>query len=128
MTKKEQVEFNDLRNERDLALALRWTKEVSLDVDPPDSFSDSLSVGWSATVYGNSVNVEQGCSSTINHATGRIDKTTSQGARKFYSSKLRALRAARYQAERQAAKQLLSIDKMIQYEEDRFSSHAPQTS
>lgn len=56
------------------------------------------------------------CSSSIYHATGRIDNTNCQSPIRMYSTRLMALKAARYSFECAAAKKLAALDKEIEDE------------
>ena len=89
--------------------ALRWTARVAPDVAPPES--GGLSKGFLPNAY--SVRVEPACSSSVSHAFGRDDRTTSQGARWLFSTKVLALKAMRHEVEMEAAKKLHAIDELI---------------
>lgn len=93
--------------------ALRWTAPVAPDLVATDY--KVLTKGYLYNSY--SPRVEPACSTTIYHSFGRGDKTTSQGSRDLYSTKLLALRAMRYEVEKEAAKKLRAIDKMIEAEQ-----------
>lgn len=96
--------------------ALRSTCGQLPDVAIPPSFSD-LTKGWLPIASSStSARVEPACSSSVHHATGRTDKTTTQQPRRLFSSRLTALRQLRYEAEQEAASRLRSIDRMIERE------------
>ena len=105
LTKAQERRFHELR----VLAALRWTAPVEPDVPPPTR-SDQLTRGWIAIAN----RVEPGCSSSIYHGSGTMNKTTSQGARALHSTKLRALRAMRNIVERDAAQRLAQIDAQIE--------------
>ncbi len=112
MTKKEQIALEDALTQS----ALRSTCEQIPDVAAPESFS-ALSKGWLPIASSSdSARVEPACSSSVHHATGRTDKTNSQGKRSLFSSRLLALRQLRYEAECEAARRLRRIDRMIEAE------------
>lgn len=120
MNKKETAAFEQLQQELRLAKALRFTEPVSADVPPPSSNErgSRLTVGYdyagaAGTAGGR---VEVACSSSNCHALGRTDKTTSQGSRALYSTKLLALRALRNEIEQGCAARLAAIDKQIEHE------------
>jgi len=119
MTKKEQQMVADLQHEVRLAKALRLTQRVEPDVPVPTSFStDCLSFGYIPIgAQSDYPRVEVACSSSGYHAVGRTDRTTSQGARRLFSTRLLALRALRYEVEQKVAQKLAKIDKMIEDEE-----------
>lgn len=116
MTKKEKLAFEAALT----ACALRMTTEVLPDVSPPDCKSDpsgKLTNGWLPVgEEGYRPRVEQACSSCTSHGTGRWDKTTTQGSRHLFSTKLKALRALRHYIEMQCAKSLRRIDVWIEAE------------
>ena len=110
MTKKEQEEVRELKRRLSTLAALRWTEEVLPDVPIPAwSADDKLSVGY-LPCYSR---VEKACSSSLHHAIGRQDKTTSQQARSLYSTKLLALKALRYEKELRFAGELADLDIQI---------------
>lgn len=117
MTKKEQAEMQALRDEIRLAKALRWTGPApTKDVPPPTGWGE-LSVGWwyrENEQWGDKV--DQGCSSSVTHSTHSTTKTSTQGPRYFYSTKLRALQALRVEVELVSAKRLAAIDAQIEAE------------
>jgi hypothetical protein len=94
--------------------ALRRTAPVAPDVAPPKG--NELSTGFlhvGGMSYGR---IEPACSSSINHGRGQTNRTTSQGARWLYSTKLLALKALRYEVETECARKLRSIDREIEEE------------
>jgi hypothetical protein len=109
MTKKELATFEAALTQS----ALRSTCEQVPDVAIPQSYAD-LVKGWLPIASSStSARVEPACSSSVYHATGRTDKTTAQGPRRLFSSRLAALRQLRYEAEQEAASRLRGIDRMI---------------
>lgn len=113
MNKKEQKELEDAK----IAAALRWTAPVAPDVNPPSPMhpGERLSKGFLFNAH--SREVRPSCSSSISHSYGRDDKTTSQGARALYSTRLLALKALRHECEKQFAEILRIIDKRIEGEQ-----------
>lgn len=107
MTKKEKTAHDAALAEARLLGALRWTSEVRPDVPIP--IGAGLSTGWLPFHS----RVEIACSSSVHHATGRTDKTTSQNPRNLYSTKLLALRALRHEMELRFAQELANVDKQI---------------
>jgi len=96
--------------------ALRSTCPQEPDIAIPQSYAD-LVKGWVPIASSStSARVEPACSSSVHHAVGRTDKTTTQQPRRLFSSRLTALRQLRYEAEQEAASRLRSIDRMIEKE------------
>ena len=116
MNKKEQALVQSLKDKYALWKALRWTEKVEPDVPIPASYSD-LAVGYVGLGgSSDSARVEPSCSSSINHAWGRQDKTDSQRPIRQHSTRLRALRALRHEVEIACARRLLQIAEMIEKE------------
>ena len=111
MTKKEQAEVAALKNRLSTLAALRWTEAVDPDIPIPDG--TGLAKGWLFNGYGVWPRAEKACSSSVYHSFGSDDKTSTQGARQLYSTKLLALKAMRHEIEIQCAKKLLSVDLQI---------------
>jgi hypothetical protein len=122
MTKAEKLHVADLNYEIERLkeqLALHHTSPVEPDVMPPTSCTGGLSTGWHASFSnwsGLSHRVDIACSSSTGHNIGRSDRTQSQGSRKLHSTRLLALRSARYQMEQMAAKSLRAVDVAIEKE------------
>jgi hypothetical protein len=114
MTKKEQAEMDELRNQLAKAKAFRFTEQANEDVMPPSGF-EKLSTGWLFNAHSKRVDVA--CSSSTGHAWGQNDRTTTQQPRRLYSTKLLALKALRYELEQKFAAELAEVDKRIQEEE-----------
>ncbi len=81
------------------------------DIPPPDSQSEGLSVGWHFNSH--SCTVDQGCSSSVYHSTWSTEKTNSQGARAFYSTKRLALLAMKQELELDHASKIARINQQI---------------
>ncbi len=113
MTKKERLEFETKLEAAQTMAALRWTEKVRPDISPPESYSTVVD-GWYPNGYDG--RVEPACTSCISHSIGNHSKTTTQGARSIYSSKILALKAARNIVEKEAAKKLHMIDIRIALE------------
>lgn len=124
MTKKEQAAFADLEHQLRLAKALRFTESVERDVQPPSCMgNEKLRKGWDYNAYlgGYSApRVEKACTSAIYHNFGDDTKTTTQGARSLFSTKLLALRALRVEVESKVAEILAKIDEQIEEEKARL--------
>lgn len=118
MNKKEQAEMDGLRNQLRIAKALRFTEAVGPDVPIPSRAAPhaELSKGWLYHQWHGEFRVEIACSSVVNHAVGRNDRTTTQQPRELYSSKLRALRDCRAAMEMDFAKALARVDAEIEAE------------
>lgn len=113
MTKKEQQEVQDLKRRLSVLAALRWTDEVLEDVPIPQ-YNEPLSVGYLTGFAGSDrPSVDVACSSSISHARGRTDKTTSQQPLRLYSTRLLALKALRHEMELYFAEKLASVDIQI---------------
>ena len=118
MTKKERARIERLLTE----CALRRTSEVLPDVPPPKSYTDPLTVGWHFNSY--TMDVRQGCSSSGYHSIHSTTKTDSQLPKHFYSSKMLALRAMRYEIETRVARELRAADIKIEKEESECDNRA----
>ena len=100
-----------------LQLALRRTTPVNPDVPIPESSTSALSLGWLPLAsMSDSARVESACSSVVSHGVGSWIKTSSQGPRALYSTKMLALKALRYQVEGYCAKLLRRVDVMLEQE------------
>lgn len=94
--------------------ALRWTGPVERDVEVP---LRGYSEGWDYNAH--SMRVWQGWSGQVVHGTGPAPKeggrhyNGSQGSRRMYSTKAKALAAMRHEMEQQAAANLLKVDRQI---------------
>ena len=125
MTKKEVGAFEKMADDLRLAKALRWTEPVVPDVDIPSQENYELSTGWLYNAYmggsGYSPRIEPACSSRVGHGFGRNDNTSSQGARRLFSTRLLALRACRADVEWQCAVKLAEIDRLIEIEKQHDS-------
>ncbi len=114
MTKKELARYEEALT----ASALRTTGDVSPDVPPPaHSFDGALTKGWAIVgARSDYARVDVACSSSVYHAVGRTDQTTTQEPIWLYSTKLLALKALRRVLEKQAAAMLRRIDKQVEEE------------
>lgn len=113
MNKKEKAELDKLKQELRLAKALRWTVPIEPDVSPPPPFTE-MKRGWLYNDYITSARVEPACASSHFHAFGQTDRTTTQGTRSLFSSRLLALKALRHRLELKCAEILAKIDKDIE--------------
>lgn len=93
--------------------ALRRTYDVRPDIFPPNG--GALTTGYiPIAALSDSARVDVACSSSVGHATGQVNRTTTQGARSLYSTKLLALQALRYEVESDCARRLRAVDRMIE--------------
>ncbi len=141
MTKKARAAAEALAFELDTMAALRWTEPVLPDVPPPsrskeeDANNPHLQVngwrrhteGWSVHVYNNTIRVDEAWSEFLSHGNGSFDPDKrypggSQGSRWLYSSRLRALQAARSELARQAGVALAKADRAIHEELSALST------
>jgi hypothetical protein len=112
MTKKEQREFENLQGELIKARAFRFTDKVEPDVPIPQW--PGLVKGWIGVgPTSNHPRVEKACSSSVSHNIGGWEKTTTQQAKRLYSSELLAWKALRYEVEQECASKLARIDEQI---------------
>lgn len=112
MTKKEKAAVDAEITELKVKLALRWTDHIFYDVPAPPPTSDGLTIGW-LPCYDR---VEKACSSSTFHGLGTIDKTTSQGPKPLFSTRLLALKALRNDMEARFARELYKVDQWIKEE------------
>lgn len=110
MTKKEQLTFDALRQELALERAMRLTPQVERDLPSPIGFQE-LSKGWDFNSY--SQEVAKACSSSIHHAWGTWEKTSSQRPVSLYSTEMLAYRALRSAFALDCAKRIAKIDAKI---------------
>lgn len=117
MTKKEQAEMDSLREQLRISKALRFTDEVKPDVQPPapSEVGNKLRTGFQYHAYGDG-RVSPACTSSMFHSVGNNDKTTTQGGRALYSTRLLALKAMRHDMELECAKRLAAVDALIEKE------------
>lgn len=109
MNKKEQAEFEAMKRALIMARALNWTAKVDPDIAPPKS--GGLTTGYLINAHNGTVDV--GCSSSVFHGRGQINKTTTQRPVWLYSTRLLALKAVRHEVEKQCANRLADIDEQI---------------
>ena len=115
MNKKEVAEVERLKQELRLKGALRATSNVEPDVPIPLSFTESLSKGVLFSGETSSwPRVEPACSSCVFHNFGDDTRTSTQGSRRLYSTRLLAARALRYAVEQDCCARLARLDKMIE--------------
>jgi hypothetical protein len=120
MNKKEQKAFDDLKEQLRIAKAMRFTEDVPEDVPIPKEWKE-LAKGWLFNAYrwksyANPTAVDKACSSTTGHDFGSDTKTSTQGPKPLFSTKLRALKAMRRAIELEYAKSLADLDKLIEEE------------
>jgi hypothetical protein len=122
MTKKEREAHEKALHEARVLGALRWSAPVSPDVAPPTGAYHSK--GWIVYASYGHHRVEPAVSSSVSHGTGTSGKTTTQGCRWLYSTKLLALKAARHEQEKLTAAMLARIDADIAAEMAAVSESA----
>jgi len=89
----------------------------------PPKYGEPLTVGWHYNTY--NLQVDVGCSSSIYHSIYETTKTTTQGARAFYSTKKLALIAMRLEIEYDHFERLQLIDqRLIEIADERRESEA----
>ena len=104
------------------AAALRSTSRVLPDVPPPENGGHR--VGWRPRVnfssYGRLVDAEKAWTEEAVHGGGEyrkgLHRSASRGQIRLYSTRLLALRAARYEAEQRVAELLRGVDRLIEEE------------
>lgn len=118
MTKKEQAEFEELRQQLLLAKALRFTEQVERDLHPPQD--EKIVNGWNYNDYiGDffySPRVEKACTASNMHGNGKWNHTNARRAQFLFSTRLKALRALRCAVEQKVASILAKIDAEIEKE------------
>lgn len=115
MSAKEKRARAEQAQQGQIRAALRWTDPAPPpDVMPPEGYAE-LSTGFLFNAHSSRINVA--CSGAASHARGQTDRTTSQGARRLYSTRLRALQALRNAVEQECAERLARIDAQIAQEE-----------
>lgn len=118
MTRKEKEYVLTLEHELRISRALRFTSKIEPDVKIPSSL-EGISKGYLFNSYIENPRVERSCSSCVSHSFGNDDKTSSQGARMLYSSKILALKALRHELEIKCAEKLAMVDKWIEDEDSK---------
>lgn len=114
MTKKEQAAMQAAIDRAETLAALRWTGPVERDVGVP---LQGYSEGWDYNAH--SMRVWTGWSCQVVHGQGPAPKegerhyNGSQGARRMFSTKAKALAAMRHEMEQKAAADLLKVDRQI---------------
>jgi hypothetical protein len=107
MNKAEQKEFERLKT----MLALKYWPEVLPDVAPPTtdiSSLNKLTTGYVFNAYSKTVSVA--CSSSVSHAIGRTDKTTSQKPISMYSTKKMAYQAMLHEMSERFAYEMRRVE------------------
>lgn len=117
MTKKETAEMDALRDQLRIAKALRFTEEVKPDVPAP-TYREANTTGYLFADYSGfgGDSTSPACSSSVHHNSRGNEKTTTQGARTLYSTRLLALRGLRHEVEQEVAQRLARIDRQIEQE------------
>ena len=113
MTKKEKAAMQAAIDRAELLAALRWTAPVERDVGIP---LQGYSEGWDYNAH--SQRVWQGWSDRVAHGEGKAPeagkyRSGSQGSRRMFSTKARALAAMRHEMEQKAAADLMKVDRQI---------------
>ena len=118
MNKKEQAEFAAAKKAVFVARVLNWTAPVETDVPAPASGRSGETTGFLFNEHGKPC-VMYAISSSVGHGTSWDEapkKTSSQGARAMYSTRVLALKAMRHALENKYAEILAAIDMQIQEE------------
>jgi len=101
LSKKKQDELLREQHEARIRAALHWTEAAEgPDVLPPERVR-GIATGYLFNAYTNRVDVA--CTGSVSHAFGSTDETTTQGARRLFSTRLRALLALRNAVEWECA-------------------------
>ena len=113
MTKKEQAAMQAAIDRAETLAALRWTGPVERDVGVP---LQGYSEGWDYNAP--SGRVWFGWSDRVAHGDGKAPeagkyRSGSQGSRRMFSTKAKALAAMRHEMEQRAAAALLKVDREI---------------
>jgi len=120
MNKKEQAEFDALKQQVRLAKALSWTQPVPPDVPAPLSSErgNRLIKGFLYSAYAGFGGdaVSPACSDSIHHNSRSDSQTSTKGSRSLYSTRLLALQALRHKVEQECAARLAAIDAKIEQE------------
>jgi hypothetical protein len=113
MNKKEQAAMQAAIDRAETLAALRWTEPVERDIGIPEK---GFSEGWDYNTHSQRVWI--GWSDRTAHGSGQAPinsriRNGSQGSRKMFSTKAKALAAMRHEVEKNAASELLKIDRLI---------------
>jgi hypothetical protein len=111
MNKTEKAKMQELEEQIQIALALRWTEKVLPDVEKPESFSNKIARGFLFNAY--TGQVDEMWSESIRHGYATSPQRGSQGGISMYSTRLLALKALRHAVEVRSAEALRGIDKRI---------------
>jgi hypothetical protein len=103
MNKREQAEMEHLKT----LLALRIYPAVEPDVMPPESYRE-VKNGYLFNAY--SGTVSKACTSSGFHSYGNWDKTTTQSAKKLYSTEKLAYQAMMHEMSMEFARKLRLIE------------------
>lgn len=116
LTKQQQAEFDALREQRAIERAMRFTRDVEPDVPIPSGWEMSsgyIPIVSAFSIIGLPLDVEEACSSAVSHGLRSKTKTSTQGAKRLYSTRLLALMAGRRTLELTFAKRLALADRAI---------------
>jgi len=106
---KEQIKIAE--EQRNLALALRWTEKVMPDVAKPEAGSNVKTQGFIFNCH--TAQVDAMWSESTRHGRASSPVNGYQGSISMYSTKLLALKALRHEIEVRSAEALRDIDKRI---------------
>jgi hypothetical protein len=128
MTKAEKAYVESLKDEIDTwkaVAALKLTEPVERDLIAEDLEWNEFHSGWDYVLswpsYVLSIQVTQRWTEHHRHGDGvKPERIGSQGGINLFSSKERALMAARYELAMKAARGLHQIDKMIEEERAKY--------
>jgi hypothetical protein len=111
MTKKEQLEMSELKERLAMALALSWPSYSKPQrVDTSTISYRGLVTGWFQRNGSDGHNVSLGCSDGVHHSPSNPEKTSTQRAGVFYTTKADALKVARIEMTERFARMLARVD------------------
>lgn len=126
MNKKEKALVEALKTKA----AFHRTEEVKPDVPAPSGYERGvmrMTKGYLPVAPMSDMSrIELACSTSVSHGTGSQDKTSSQGARHLYSTRMLALKRMRWEVEQDCMKRLRRVDRMMEEEQARLDAEAEQ--
>ena len=129
MTKKERAAMDNAINKLAIVAALRWTDPVDKDLPHPTWENHGADIsGWDYRSHGDYPMAYEAWSEMCAHGDGpkRTSRICgSQNGVDLYSTKLLALKACRHEVEKEAARKLAKIDRMIEEEKSNAKPNNP---
>jgi hypothetical protein len=110
LTKKAQAEAAEKAEQWAVFHALRWTDKIEPDIPAPKSGEPPVR-GFLVFAYGSAVAYFSSC---FAHWSVDCPEIRRKGGRAMYSTKMRAIRAARNEAEQRCALELRRFDRLIE--------------